>query len=115
MKFFEDHVRVQTSPAKIDLDAIHEVLEARRSIKALATSTPIQMLSAANIQIEKAFRAIADLQKSSTVFFQLRSFAFNEMDQNEADEVYETAKNICAQHLGVDPGELEAKAKQRSF
>ncbi len=43
------------------------------------------------------------------VYFELRSFAFDKMEQNEANRVYEEAKEICAKQLGVKPEELEAQ------
>lgn len=46
------------------------------------------------------------------VYFELRSFAFDEMEHNEANVRYEDAKNICAKFLGVKPEVLEAKAQQ---
>ena len=48
------------------------------------------------------------------VYFELRSFAFDEMEQNEANVRYEEAKNICAKHLGVRPEDLEARAKEEA-
>lgn len=45
------------------------------------------------------------------VYFELRSFAFDKMDHNEANVRYEDAKNICAKKLGVDPKVLEAQAQ----
>lgn len=49
------------------------------------------------------------------VYFELRSFAFSEMDQSEADYWYNQAKEICAKKLGVEPEALEAQAKELPF
>ncbi len=49
------------------------------------------------------------------VFFELRSFAFDRMEQNEADIKYNEAKMICAKKLGVDPETLEAQAQEEPF
>ena len=49
------------------------------------------------------------------VYFELRSFSFSEMDQAEADRVYNQAKEICASKLGVKPEVLEAQAKELPF
>ena len=49
------------------------------------------------------------------VYFQLRSFAFDSMDQAEADKVYNQAKEICAMKLRVDPEILAAQAKELPF
>ncbi len=49
------------------------------------------------------------------VYFNLRSFAFDEMDQAEADRVFNEARDICAAKLGVDPLELQAQAQQRPW
>ena len=46
------------------------------------------------------------------VFFELRSFAFDEMEQGEANRVYEQAKLVSAQIMRVDPEVLEARAKK---
>lgn len=49
------------------------------------------------------------------IYFELRSFAFDQMEQSEADIRYNQAKEICAQKLGVDPETLEAQAKELPF
>lgn len=49
------------------------------------------------------------------VYFELKSFAFDQMPQEEANQVYEKAKEICAWKLGVDPNILEANAKNLPF
>lgn len=48
------------------------------------------------------------------IFFELRSFAFDKMEHNEANIKYEDAKNICAKFLGVKPETLEANAKREA-
>ena len=45
------------------------------------------------------------------VWFELRSFAFDKMEQNEADLKYNEAKLICAKFLKIDPSVLEANAQ----
>lgn len=49
------------------------------------------------------------------VYFELRSFAFDAMDQDEATRIYNEAKEICAQKLGIAPEMLEAQAKELPF
>jgi hypothetical protein len=44
------------------------------------------------------------------VYFELRSFAFDKMDQHEANVKYEEAKNHCARFLKVKPEDLESQA-----
>jgi len=46
------------------------------------------------------------------VYFELRSFAFDKMEHNEANLKYKEAKNICAKFLKVKPEELEARARE---
>jgi hypothetical protein len=50
--------------------------------------------------------------KTGVVWFELRSFAFDEMEQHEADRIYNDVKLICAERLGVDPKVLEANAQR---
>jgi len=52
--------------------------------------------------------------EGNRVFFEFRSFAFNKMEQWEANKVYNEAKGVCAQILGVDSSVLEAEAKQKA-
>ena len=47
------------------------------------------------------------------VFFELRSFAFDQMEQDEANMIYEQAKIVSANIMHVDPEELESQAKGR--
>ena len=50
---------------------------------------------------------------NNKVYFELRSFAFDRMEQREADIIYNQAKRVCAKKLGVPEEELEANAKER--
>ena len=52
---------------------------------------------------------------NNKVYFELRSFAFDRMDQSEADIKYNEAKVICAKKLKVNPDTLEAKAQEETF
>ena len=47
------------------------------------------------------------------VFFELRSFAFDKIEQSEANKIYEEAKNICSKMLGVEPEALKAESMKR--
>ena len=47
------------------------------------------------------------------VFFELRSFSFDKMEAAEANNIYEQAKNVCADFLGVNPDELEVIAWEK--
>lgn len=49
------------------------------------------------------------------VYFELRSFAFDKMDQNEADVCYNEIKDICALKLGVEPEVLEPRSEGKIF
>lgn len=49
------------------------------------------------------------------VYFELRSFAFDQMEQEEANRYYNEARDICAKKLGIDPEILEAQAKELPF
>ena len=48
------------------------------------------------------------------VWFELRSFAFDKMEQNEADLKYNEAKLICAKFLKINPETLEANAQRET-
>ena len=63
-----------------------------------------------NVKLAMRFFKDEVVVHGNKVFFELRSFAFDEMEQAEANVRYEEAKNICAKHLGVDPETLEAEA-----
>ena len=49
--------------------------------------------------------------EDNKVFFELDSFAFDKMEQNRANKVYNEARDICAEFLGVDPETLQAYAE----
>jgi hypothetical protein len=65
-------------------------------------------------RVKLAMKFFADdvIVSGNRVFFELRSFAFDEMDQDEANRVYDEAKEICASKLGVPPDVLEANARK---
>ena len=52
--------------------------------------------------------------EGNKVYFELDSFAFDEMPQSKATKVYNEVKTICAQRLGCSPEELEANAKREA-
>lgn len=68
-----------------------------------------------NVKMAMKFFKDDVIVHGNKVFFELRSFAFDKMDQNEADVKYEEAKNICAKKLGVKSEALETEAMQESF
>jgi hypothetical protein len=61
----------------------------------------------------KFFKSI--IVRGHNVYHEFKSFAFDAMDQNEADLRYNEAKQICADKLGVDPEVLEVNARTVSF
>jgi hypothetical protein len=63
-----------------------------------------------NVKMAMRFFKDEVIVNGNRVFFELRSFAFDEMEQAEANLKYEEAKNICAKFLGVPAHELEARA-----
>jgi len=65
-----------------------------------------------NVKMAMKFFKDDVVVSGNKVWFELRSFAFNEMEAQEADKVYNEAKNICAGYLGVPPETLEAIAKE---
>ena len=65
-----------------------------------------------NVKMAMKFFEDEVVVRGNKVYFELRSFAFDRMDANEANVRYEDAKNICAKKLGVDPKVLEARAKE---
>jgi len=65
-----------------------------------------------NVKMAMKFFENDVIVEGNRVYFELRSFAFDEMEQNEADIKYNEAKLICAKKLKVDPKELEARAKE---
>lgn len=64
-----------------------------------------------NVKMAMRFFKDEVIVHNNKVWFELRSFAFDEMDQDEANRVYTEAKELCAKKLGVPPNVLEAEAK----
>ena len=50
----------------------------------------------------------------SKVWFELKSFAFDKMEHDEANLRFNEAVLICAKKIGVDPETLKAEAKKES-
>ena len=67
-----------------------------------------------NIKLQMKFFKDDVVVHNNKVWFELRSFAFDEMEHDEANIRYEEAKILCAKFLGVDPEELEATAKEEN-
>ena len=65
-----------------------------------------------HVKMQMKFFEDTVIVQDNKVFFELRSFSFDQMPQNEANLVYTQAKIICADILGVGPEELESKAKE---
>lgn len=57
------------------------------------------------------FKDEVSVLPNGKVAFEFRSFAFDKMSQDEANEVYNEARDICAEFLGVDPEKLQAYAE----
>ena len=66
-----------------------------------------------NVKMAMRFFKDEVIVHNNKVYFELRSFAFDEMEHEEANLRYEEAKNICAKKLGVDPEVLESQAKEK--
>ena len=49
--------------------------------------------------------------EDNKVFFELRSFSFHEMEQDEANRKYNEARDICAKVLGVSPESLQGQVE----
>ena len=49
------------------------------------------------------------------VFFELRSFSFDSLGQDEANRIFNKAKELCAKKLNIDPELLESQAKELPF
>jgi len=64
-----------------------------------------------NVKMAMKFFKDDVIVHNNKVYFELRSFAFDKMEAQEANLKYEEAKNICAKFLKVRPEELEAEAK----
>ena len=67
-----------------------------------------------NVKMAMKFFKDDVIVHGNKVYFELRSFAFDQMPQNEADIRYNEAKLVCANYLKVDPTVLEAKAKKET-
>ena len=65
-----------------------------------------------NVKMAMKFFKDEVVVHNNKVYFELRSFAFDEMEHQEANIRYEDAKLICAKKLGVDPQTLESEAQQ---
>jgi len=63
-----------------------------------------------NVKMRMQFFKNDVIVDRNKVYFELRSFAFDQMGQEEADMRYTQAKYICAKHLGISPERLEAEA-----
>ncbi len=48
------------------------------------------------------------------VYFELKSFSFDEMNQQEANKTYNEIKSFCALRLGCSEEDLEANAKRKT-
>ena len=66
-----------------------------------------------NVKIKMKFFKESVIVAKNRVYFELRSFAFDQMDHDEALIKYEEAKIICAKFLNVPPESLEANAQER--
>ena len=64
-----------------------------------------------NVKMTMKFFEDEVIVRGNKVYFDLRSFAFDKMEHNEANVKYEEAKNICAKFLGVAPEKLQAQAE----
>lgn len=64
-----------------------------------------------NVKMTMKFFKDEIIVHNNKVWFELRSFAFDKMDHNEANRVYDEAKEICAKKLGVNPEDLEMEIK----
>ena len=65
-----------------------------------------------NVKMKMKFFEDEVVVVGNKVYFELRSFAFDKMEQNEATIKYEEAKLICAKFLGVKPEVLQANAER---
>lgn len=68
-----------------------------------------------NVKMKMQFFKDEVIVARNKVYFELRSFAFDEMDQDEANIKYEEAKQVCAKFLGVAPEKLEANAQELNY
>jgi len=68
------------------------------------------------LQVKKKMKFFEFLIVDGTqVWFSVRSFAFDKMEQQEANIRYEDAKLVCAKFLGVEPQELQAEAQRETL
>jgi len=65
-----------------------------------------------NVKMKMKFFEDDVIVEGNKVYFELRSFAFDKMEQNEANIKYDEAKLICAKFLKVSPDELQANAER---
>ncbi len=65
-----------------------------------------------NVKMALKFFKDEVIVQGNKVFFELRSFRFDEMEQPEANMVYDQCKHICAAKLKVAPEVLEANAEK---
>jgi len=65
-----------------------------------------------NVKMKMKFFEDDVIVEGNKVYFELRSFAFDKMEQNEANIKYNEAKLICAKFLKVSPDELQANAER---
>jgi len=68
-----------------------------------------------NVKVRMKFFKDEIIVHDEKVYFELRSFAFDKMDHQEANIRYEEAKLICAKFLGVEPQELQAEAQREAL
>lgn len=65
-----------------------------------------------NVKMKMKFFEDDVIVEGNKVYFELRSFAFDKMEHNEANIKYEEAKLVCAKFLKVNPDELQANAER---
>jgi hypothetical protein len=63
-----------------------------------------------NVKMAMRFFKDEVIVHGNRVYFELRSFAFHEMEQSEANRVFSHAVEICAAHLGVEPETLKTES-----
>jgi len=68
-----------------------------------------------NVKMAMKFFTDDVIVHGNKVYFELRSFAFDQMEHAEANIRYDEARLICAKKLKVDPETLEARAKEEAF
>ena len=65
-----------------------------------------------NVKMAMKFFSDDVVVSGNKVWFELRSFAFDALSQDEANHVYNEAKAVCAKKLGVSVESLEAEAQK---